>query len=52
MSACPVIASMGEMRNAHKTVIRKPEGKRSFGRPRNRWDAQWNWLINPYPTSE
>jgi hypothetical protein len=28
---------MGEMRNAHAVLVRKPEGKRSFGRPRHRW---------------
>jgi hypothetical protein len=25
------------MRNAHKILIWKPEGKRPFGRPRHRW---------------
>jgi hypothetical protein len=28
---------MGEKRNAYRIVVRKPEGKRSLGRPRHRW---------------
>jgi hypothetical protein len=28
---------MGEMRNAYKIVILKPEGKRQLGRPGHRW---------------
>jgi hypothetical protein len=31
------IARMGEKRNAYRTLIRKPEGKRPLGRPRRRW---------------
>jgi hypothetical protein len=29
---------MGQMRNAHKILVRKPEGKRSPARPRKRWE--------------
>jgi hypothetical protein len=29
---------MGEMRNAHKRLVGKPEGKRALGRPRCRWE--------------
>jgi hypothetical protein len=29
---------MGEKRNAYKTFMRKPEGKRLRGRPRGRWE--------------
>jgi hypothetical protein len=29
---------MGEMRNAYKILVEKPEGKRSLGRPRRRWE--------------
>jgi hypothetical protein len=29
---------MGEMTNAHKVLIGKSEGKRSFGRPRHRYE--------------
>jgi hypothetical protein len=28
---------MGEMRNAHKILVKKPEAKRLLGRPRHRW---------------
>jgi hypothetical protein len=28
----------GEMRNAYKILIRKPEGNRLLGSPRRRWD--------------
>jgi hypothetical protein len=28
---------MGEMRNAHKMLVRKPEAKRKLGRSRHRW---------------
>jgi hypothetical protein len=27
------------MRNAYKTLVEKPEGKRQFGRPRLRWEG-------------
>jgi hypothetical protein len=28
---------MGEKRKAYRILMRKPEGKRSLGRPRRRW---------------
>jgi hypothetical protein len=28
------------MRNAYKIIDRKPEGKKSFGRPRHRWKGK------------
>ena len=28
----------GEGRGVHKVLVRKPEGKRPFGRPRHRWE--------------
>jgi hypothetical protein len=31
------VARMGEKRNAYRTLVRKPEGKRPLGRPRRRW---------------
>jgi hypothetical protein len=31
-------APIGEMRNANKILIGKPEGKRPLGRPRRRWE--------------
>jgi hypothetical protein len=27
----------GEKRNAHRLLVRKPEGRRPLGRPRRRW---------------
>jgi hypothetical protein len=30
--------SMGEGRGVHRVLVGKPEGKRSLGRPRRRWD--------------
>jgi hypothetical protein len=31
------VARMGEMRNAYKILVGKPEGEGSFQRPRRRW---------------
>jgi hypothetical protein len=33
---------MGEKRNAYRVLVGKPEGKRSFGRPRRRWEDNCN----------
>jgi hypothetical protein len=30
----------GEVSNMYKILVRKPEGKRSFGRPRRRWEIR------------
>jgi hypothetical protein len=32
------VASIGEMRNAYKIVVEKPEGKRSLRISRHRWE--------------
>jgi len=32
------VVHMGEIRDAYKILVRKPEGKRSFGRPKHRWE--------------
>jgi len=32
------VARTGEMRNAYKILVGKPEGKRPFGRPRSGWE--------------
>jgi hypothetical protein len=32
------VARMGDMRNAYKILVGKPEGKRPLGRPRRRWE--------------
>jgi hypothetical protein len=29
---------MGEMRNTYKILVEKPEGTRSFGGPKHRWE--------------
>jgi hypothetical protein len=29
---------MGEEKNVYSVLVGKPEGKRSFGRPRRRWE--------------
>jgi hypothetical protein len=31
------VACMREMRNVHKILVEKPEGKRPLGRPKHRW---------------
>jgi hypothetical protein len=31
------VARTGEMRNAYRILVGKPEGKRPLGRPRRRW---------------
>jgi len=32
------VASMGERRGVYRVMVGKPEGKRTLGRPRCRWD--------------
>ena len=32
------VVRMGEGRDLHKVLLRKPEGKRPLGRPRRRWE--------------
>jgi hypothetical protein len=32
------VACMGELINAYKILVGKPEGKRPLGRPRCRWE--------------
>jgi hypothetical protein len=32
------VARMGEERKVYKVLVGEPEGKRSFGRPRCRWE--------------
>jgi hypothetical protein len=31
-------STMAEMRNAHKILVGKPEGKKPFERPKRRWE--------------
>ena len=32
------VARMGKDRGVHRVLVGKPEGKRSLGRPRRRWE--------------
>ena len=32
------MARMGEGRDMHRVLVGKPEGKRTLGRPRRRWE--------------
>jgi len=32
------VARMGESRDVYRILVGKPEGKRSLGRPRRRWE--------------
>ena len=32
------MAHMGDRRGVHRVLVGKPEGKRSLGRPRRRWE--------------
>jgi hypothetical protein len=53
------VARTGEKRNAYRTLVGRPEGKRSLGRPRRRWvdnikidlrEVQWggmDWIDLP-----
>jgi hypothetical protein len=50
------VARMGEERVVHRVLVGKPEGKRSLGRPRRRWEDNirmdlqevggggWDWM--------
>ena len=53
------VARMAEDRGVHRVLVGKPEGKRSLGRPRRRWEdnikmdledlegvvgTEWSWL--------
>jgi len=35
----------GERRGAYRVLLGKPEGKRPFGRPRNRWEDNIRWIF-------
>ena len=34
------MARMGERRGRYRALVGKPEGKRTLGRPRRRWDIK------------
>jgi hypothetical protein len=40
------VACMGEIRRAYKIAIRKPEGKRTFGRPSVQGWMILIWILN------
>jgi hypothetical protein len=35
---------MGEERKVYQVLVGKPEGKRTLGRPRHRWEAGIKWI--------
>jgi hypothetical protein len=37
------VARMGEERLVYRVLVGKPEGKRSLGRPRHRWDQNGSY---------
>jgi hypothetical protein len=36
---------MGERRGVYRVLVWKPEGKRSFGRPRRRWEENIKMVL-------
>jgi hypothetical protein len=41
-----VVARMGEKRNAYRTLVGKPEGRRPLGRSRRRWVDKIKIFVN------
>jgi hypothetical protein len=39
---------MGEKRKVYKILTGKPEGKRTLGRPRRRWEIISGWILGRY----
>jgi hypothetical protein len=39
------VASMGGIRKAYNTWVERPEGKRSLGRPRHRWEDNIRMIL-------
>jgi hypothetical protein len=39
MRCAACVACVGDIRNAYKVLEGIPEGKRSLGRPRHKWDC-------------
>jgi len=40
-----ICSTHGEMRNAYKILIGKPEGKTAFGKPRRSWKIILEWIL-------
>jgi len=39
------VACTGEMRGAYRFLVRRPEGKRTLGRPKRRWRIILKWIL-------
>jgi hypothetical protein len=39
---------MGEERGVYRVLVGKPEGKRTLGRPRRRWDDNIRWIFRKW----
>jgi len=39
------VARMGEGRGVYRVLVGKPEGRRTFGRPRRRWGIKLRWIF-------
>jgi hypothetical protein len=39
------VAHIEEMRSVYKILVRKPDGKKLFGKPRKRGDKGCNWEV-------
>jgi hypothetical protein len=42
------LARTGEMRNAYKILVGKPEGKTRLGRTSRRWEDNIKWIFGKY----
>jgi hypothetical protein len=45
-------ARTGEVKNALKIVVGKPEGKRPLGRPNSRWRLILEWIVGKWGEKE
>jgi hypothetical protein len=39
------VACMGEGRGVYRVLVGKPEGRRTLGRPRRRWEDNLSWTL-------
>ena len=42
------VARMGEGRDVHRVLVGKPEGKRTLGRSRRRWENNIRWIFRKW----